>query len=93
MNEQALNSGGKPQSYFRGYWSIADVVDYMKPLAEWMKKFKPENKQLTLKGPDYDLIRRWPKAAGLHGIQVTETGAMFDGFELKRDNKPRRYIK
>jgi hypothetical protein len=83
----------KPTSYFRGYWSISEVVDYMKPLAEWMQKFKPESKKLTLKRQDYDLIRRWPKAAGLFGITVTETGASFMGFELGFDKKPPRYLK
>lgn len=93
LSSDERSIGSKPVSYFRGYWSIKEVVDYMAPLAAWMKKFKPETKQLTLKRPDYDLIRRWPKAASLHGITVTETGAVFDGFELRHDKKPPRYQK
>ena len=92
MAEQVAG-GEKPVSYFRGYWSIKDVVEYMKPLAEWMQKFKPETHVLTLKRQDYDLIRRWPKAASLHGITVTETGARFMDFELHFDKKPPRYPK
>jgi hypothetical protein len=79
-------------SHFRGYQAIKEIVDYMNPLAEWMAKFKPDTHDLTLKGPDYDVIARWPKAAAIHNIRVSDAGdILFKGFKLKRDKKPFRY--
>ena len=78
-------------SYFRGYHSIKEVVDYMAPLADWMRQNKPSNKELTLKGPDFDLIKRWPKAAGMFEIQEINGALHYKGFTLKRDKKPGRY--
>jgi hypothetical protein len=80
-------------SVFRGYKSIQEAMDHIKPLAEWMKANRPTCKRITLKGPEYDLIQRWPKAAKLFGIQVTETSIIYDGFEFGRDKKPQRYGK
>lgn len=83
----------KSESYFRGYWSILEVKGRVERLTDWLKANRPSCKQVTLKGPDYDLVRRWPKAAGLHGFIVTDDGAVYDGFSLLRDKKPRRYEK
>jgi hypothetical protein len=77
--------------YFRGYHAIKEVVDYMQPLAEWMQKFKPGTHVMTLKGPDFDLLKRWPKAEQILGV-TQDSGVMrFMGFELKRDHKASRY--
>lgn len=46
----------------------------MTPLADWTKKFKPEQQCLRLPRKDYDLIKRWPKAAGTFGITVLRGG-------------------
>ncbi len=89
MNEVA----SKPQSYFRGYWSIMEVVERMRPLADWMERFKPGQKELTLIRKDWDLIARWPKAASLFDIAVDEKGLHWRGFQLKPDGKPGRYEK
>lgn len=81
-------------SHFRGYHSIKEIVDYMEPLGEWMKKYKPDSRELTLKGPDFDLIKRWPKAASMFHIRQNEAGELsWDVFRLKRDKKPPRYDK
>lgn len=78
-------------SYFRGYHAIKEVVDYVQPLVEWMAQFKPDTKELTLKRGDYDLIKRWPKAAGLFDISVTEEEISYRGVRLKHDLKAPRY--
>jgi hypothetical protein len=79
-------------SYSRGLKSIQEVVAYVEPLALWMEKNKPSCKQLTLKGPDYDLLKRWPKAAAMmHVFQGPEGDLVYRGFALARDKKPARY--
>ena len=79
-------------SYFRGYWSIREVIEErMNPLAEWLKENRPSCRVMTLRGKDYDLVRRWPKASGLLGITVTKDATTFKGFELHRDKAPARY--
>jgi hypothetical protein len=80
-------------SIFRGYHAIKEVVEYMAPLAEWMARHKPEIKELTLKGPDFDLLKRWPKAAGMFDVSQFNGELSYKGFHLKRDKKPFRYSK
>lgn len=77
---------------FRGYWAIKEVLDRMQPLAEWTKQFKPQQRHLTLERKDYDLIRRWPKAAHIHGIECVGPETWFHEFELTYDGGPRRYV-
>jgi hypothetical protein len=82
------------QSYFRGYNSIKEVADYLEPLADWMEKYKPGTKVLTLRRQDFDLIQRWPKAAGLLKFsQAPDKSISYRGFTLKYDKKPPRYSK
>lgn len=79
-------------SYFRGYHAIKEVIEYMGPLAEWMKAHKPDVKELTLKRPDFDLLKRWPKAAGLFDVVQNQAGELsYKGFSLKHDKKQPRY--
>lgn len=77
----------------KGYWSISELVQRMAPLAEWTKRFKPEQGYLRLSRKDYDLIRRWPKAAHSLEIEVTKSGAWYRGLELTYDAGPKRYQK
>ena len=82
------------QSYFRGYHAIKEVVGYLQPLAEWMSKYRPDTKSITLKRQDFDLLKRWPKAAGMFEVSQDQHGALtFRGFALKFDKKPPRYSK
>ncbi len=88
-----MESNMTEPSYFRGYHAIKEVVDYMRPLAEWMEMHKPGVKEITLKRGDYDLLKRWPRAAGMHNVTVTADGVTYKGFALKHDRKPPRYDK
>lgn len=78
---------------FRGYWAIKEVIDRMKPLADWTKRFKPNQRHPTLPRKDYDLIRRWPKAADIHEVTVVGSEVWYHGLELTYDGGPRRYEK
>jgi hypothetical protein len=70
------------------------VSKYLEPVANWMEKFKPSVKEITLKRADYDLIKRWPKAAELlHFRQAPDGTLRYKGFTLKFDKKPPRYSK
>lgn len=79
-------------SYFRGYWAIKEVIEYMAPLAGWMRKNKPDIHILTLKRQDFDLLKRWPKAASMFDVSQGLDGSLsYQGFTLKFDKKPPRY--
>lgn len=80
-------------SYFRGYAGMQDIHLMVTGLADWLKRHRPSCRQITLRAKDFDYVRRWPKAASMHGFTVTETGATFDGFELRRAAGPKRYEK
>ncbi len=83
------------ESNFRGYASIGEVMQRMTKLVEWTRQFKPNQQHMTLQRKDYDLIKRWPKAAGAHGIAVVDKGRelWYRGLELTYDGGPRRYEK
>lgn len=57
---------------FRGYRAIEEVLQRARPLCEWFQKNRPECRSIRLAPKDFDLIVRWPKAAGLHGLVVAE---------------------
>lgn len=79
-------------SYFRGLRGIQEIRDdKLRRLAEWLKANRPSCRQLTLKRKDYDLIARYPKAAGLAGFTVSDGSIFYDGFELRWDRSPGRY--
>lgn len=80
-------------SYFRGYAGMQDIRLMVARLADWLKLSTPSCRQITLKAKDYDYVRRWPKAAEMHGFTVTADGVQFDGFELRRAVGPKRYQK
>jgi len=80
-------------SLFRGYRSIEEVRKRAEPLADWIKRHKPDQTYLTLQKKDYDLVVRWPKAAHAHEIEVTQSGVWFRGLQLTYDGGPGRYQK
>ncbi len=78
----------------QGYRLIEDIMKRVKPLAEWTRQFKPEQQHLTLIRNDYDILKRWPKAAHAHGVDVVNDREIwFRGLELTYDGGPRRYVK
>lgn len=81
------------ESYFRGMRAIEDVLKRLKPLADWTLKFKPEQQHLALKRTDLDVIRRWPRAAGVVGFAVRESGVFYRSLKLYPDTGPGRYEK
>jgi hypothetical protein len=82
------------QSYFRGYHAIKEVTEYLEPLAQWMRKHKPDVGVITLKRQDFDLLKRWPKAAQMFQVSQSPEGELtYLGFKLKFDKKPPRYNK
>ena len=81
-------------SLFRGYRGIEEIVRRMTPLHQWTRGFKPDQKHLRLHRRDYDLIKRWPKAAHCHDIIVMENGEVWwHGLELVYDQGLSRYAK
>lgn len=81
-------------SLFRGYRGIEEIKTRMTPLMEWTKQFKPQQMHLTLSRKDYDLIKRWPKAAHCLEIEVLSTGEIWwRGLQLVYDSGMGRYAK
>lgn len=79
-------------SVTRGFRGIEEVVKRMPPLLEWTKQFKPEQMHLTLARTDYDLIKRYRKAAAAHDIHVVNsTEIWWRGLELVYDSGQARY--
>ena len=78
---------------FRGYWAIKEVLGRLDPLVAWTKQFKPQQRHVTLAKKDYDLIRRWPKAAHVHQIECVGPDTWYHGLELTYDGGPGRYDK
>lgn len=79
-------------SVTRGFRGIEEVVKRMLPLLEWTKQFKPEQMHLTLARTDYDLIKRYRKAASAHDIHVVNnTEIWWRGLELVYDSGQARY--
>jgi hypothetical protein len=76
---------------FRGYHAIADVIESMAPLANWLTANRPTVKVLTLRRRDLDLIQRWPQAATLHGIFTVQGVTHWRGFTLRSDGTRTRY--
>jgi hypothetical protein len=76
----------------RGFRGIQEVVERMTPLMEWTKQFKPEQMHLTLARRDYDLIKRYRKAAEANDIYVVNGREIWwRGLELVYDSGPSRY--
>jgi hypothetical protein len=79
-------------SPFRGYRGIELIAQMMAPMVEWLLKYKPESRHLTLTRKDYDLIVRWPKAGKMLGFEYTAEGLVtYKGIVLGYDKRPGRY--
>jgi hypothetical protein len=71
------------ESVFRGMRGIEEVTQKMKKLVEFYRLHKPRVTTITLARVDYDLIKRWPKAASACGFDVTHNGVFYKGYELR----------
>jgi hypothetical protein len=79
-------------SYFRGTSAIREVLTRAKPPAEWTRKFKPHQERLILRRTDFDVVKRWPKAAEIVGFQFRSDGLYYAGLHLYPDTGPGRYV-
>jgi hypothetical protein len=81
-------------STFRGYRAISDVVERMRPLADWLELNAPTCHVMTLARRDLDLLQRWPEAAAVHQIHTNHDRVTYwRGFELRADKTASRYEK
>jgi hypothetical protein len=80
-------------SPFRGYRSIEDFVRERRldEFANWLKEYKPNCHEITVDRSHYDLVRRWPRAAGMLGFVTTPEATFYRGFRLKPDRSRGRY--
>jgi hypothetical protein len=79
-------------SPFRGYRGIEMITLMIAPMVEWLLKYKPDPRKLTLTRKDYDLVARWPKAGKMLGFEYPEQGLIvYKGIVLGYDRKPQRY--
>jgi hypothetical protein len=82
---------GTTSSRFRGYRAVGEVVERMKPLAEWHKANRPDIQVMTLRRRDLDVLQRWPEAASQFGVANNGGATYWRGFELRADRTaPRR---
>jgi hypothetical protein len=61
------------------------LVEKIKPLADWMKQNKPDNKSLPVYKKDWlFLLKANVNEIRVHGFDVTrEKGVTYDGFSLR----------
>lgn len=78
---------------WRGYKAIGEVAGRMRPLVDFLKANRPDVREITLAGKDYDLVKRWSKGAYQHGFTQTLDGELrFEGvFLIKRGQSEPRY--
>lgn len=81
------------ESSFRGIQGIREIKAKMTDLAKFYRQFKPETKELVCSRKDYDLIARWPKAAGIEGYVISDNGIFYEGLRLTYDTGQGRYGK
>jgi hypothetical protein len=86
---------GRPSSPFRGYRSIEEFLRERKlaDFAAWLMEYRPKCCVITISRTHHDLLRRWPKAAGMLGIIVTADAVFYRGFKLQPDYGARRYAR
>lgn len=80
-------------SSFRGIQGIREIKSRMAPLVKWYREFKPDVDELICERKDYDLIARWPKAAGVEGFILSQNGIFYEGMRLTFDTGEGRYVK
>lgn len=49
-----------------GLRGVGDVLARMNRLADWLQANKPTCKVMTLRRQDFDLLRKFPSASGIH---------------------------
>ena len=79
------------EGYFKGMRGIEEVVMRMRPLFDFYKDFRPDIQHIAIPRKDFDLVRRWPKAAHLCGFDVTEDGIYYGGLRVLHDTSEARY--
>lgn len=77
----------KDRAYFRAYKAICEVVEKIRPLAEFQVKYKPKIKTLRLKRRDFDRVMGTPNAASVQGFVFTGNEARFLGLLLIHDEE------
>lgn len=75
----------------RGSRAIAEVIERMNPLADWLSVHKPECRVLTLRRRDLDLLLRWPAASAHQQIHIIDGVAWWRGLILRADKTAPRY--
>lgn len=78
---------------FRGIAGIREIKARMQPLVKWYREFRPDVHELICERKDYDLIARWPKAAGAEGFVLSHNGIFYEGMRLTYDTGQGRYEK
>ena len=78
-------------SNLKGIKTCQKIVETMRPLADWLRANRPATDTLTLKGPDYDTLEHYPKAAEACSVLTVNGVMQFSGYQLKRDKKPLKY--
>jgi hypothetical protein len=79
-----------PDSHFRGYFGIMEIMERFKPLAEWQANYG-KSKRIVMSAKDYDFINRWRKAASLFGFEFSETQITWNNLSIGRAPGPKRY--
>lgn len=75
----------------RGSRAVADLVQRISPLSEFLRDHKPGTATITLARLAWDLIVRWPATAAAHGFQVAKGVVTWKGFTLRAENSVPRY--
>lgn len=77
-------------SGFRGTRALEEVIERMKPLADWLQAFRPDCRTMTVSRRDLDIVQRYAQAADVLYQIVTNNGATYwRGFELRPEPVPK----
>jgi hypothetical protein len=55
---------------------VTEALKAIRPLASHMAHNRPHVRELTIMSRDYETLRRYPKAASLHGVVLTSQGTL-----------------
>lgn len=85
-----MNAEASPT--FRGSVQLSELIERMEPLANYLRKFRPECRVLTLSKRDFQVLRKYPEAAQtLHEITTSPiTGLTYwrGYWELREQGAP-----